>query len=87
MKANCSASFLISENVRNFTDLIEKDVTVVVFLSNDTTEEDRKLFEEELQKMDNIDYYDFSSKQEVKTNMAKEYDNLKRWVEYLLTRG
>lgn len=72
-----AASFLISENVRNFTDLIEKDVTVVVFLSNDTTEEDRKLFEEELQKMDNIDYYDFSSKQEVKTNMAKEYDNLK----------
>ena len=67
-----AASFLISENVRNFTDLIEKDVTVVVFLSNDTTEEDRKLFEEELQKMDNIDYYDFSSKQEVKTNMAKE---------------
>ena len=72
-----AASFLISENVRNFTDLIEKDVTVVVFLSNDITEEDRKLFEEELQKMDNIDYYDFSSKQEVKTNMAKEYDNLK----------
>lgn len=72
-----AASFLISENVRNFTDLIEKDVTVVVFLSNDTTEEDRKLFDEELQKMDNIDYYDFASKQEVKTNMAKEYDNLK----------
>ncbi len=72
-----AASFLISENVRNFTDLIEKDVTVVVFLSNDTKEEDRKLFEEELQKLDNIDYYDFASKQEVKTNMAKEYDNLK----------
>lgn len=72
-----AASFLISENVRNFTTLIEKDVTIVVFLNNDATEENRLTFEEELKKLDNIDYYNFTSKQEVKTNMSKDYESLK----------
>ena len=72
-----AASFLISENVRNFTDLIEKDVTVVVFLNGDATEDDRKSFEDSLKNIENIDYYDFTSKQEVKTNMAEDYENLK----------
>lgn len=72
-----AASFLISENVRNFTTLIEKDVTIVAFLDNDTTELDRKNFEDNLKKMDNIDYYNYTSKQEVKDNMAKDYESLK----------
>lgn len=72
-----AASFLISENVRNFTTLIEKDVTIVAFLDNDTTELDRENFEDNLKKMDNIDYYNYTSKQEVKDNMAKDYESLK----------
>ena len=72
-----AASFLISENVRNFTTLIEKDVTIVAFLENDTTELDRENFEDNLKKMDNIDYYNYTSKQEVKDNMAKDYESLK----------
>ena len=55
-----AASFLISENVRNFTTLIEKDVTIVAFLDNDTTELDRENFEDNLKKMDNIDYYNYT---------------------------
>lgn len=72
-----AASFLISENVRNFTTLIEKDVTIVAFLDNDTTELDRENFEDNLKKMDNIDYYNYTSKQEVKDNMAEDYESLK----------
>lgn len=72
-----AASFLISENVRNFTSLIEQDVTVVVFMANDVTDEELKLFEDKISKIENIDYYDFSSKQEVKANMAKDYESLK----------
>ena len=72
-----AASFLISENVRNFTTLIQKDVTIVAFLDNDTTELDRENFEDNLKKMDNIDYYNYTSKQEVKDNMAKDYESLK----------
>ena len=64
-----AASFLISENVRNFTTLIEKDVTIVAFLDNDTTELDRENFEDNLKKMDNIDYYNYTSKQEVKDKL------------------
>ena len=55
-----AASFLISENVRNFTTLIEKDVTIVAFLDNDTTELDRENFEDNLKKMDNINYYNYT---------------------------
>ena len=34
-------SILLSENVNKFTDDIEKDVTIVVYLDKDTTEEEK----------------------------------------------
>ena len=71
------ASFLVSENVKNFTVLIERDVTIVTFLDNDVTEEERKTFENDLKKLSNIDSYEFQSKQEVKDSMSKDYDSLK----------
>ena len=49
-----AASLLISENVKNFTTQIKEDVTVVVFLDNDTTEQEQESFVEKLKKVDNI---------------------------------
>ena len=36
-----AVAILLSENVNKFTDDIEKDVTIVVYIKKDATEEDR----------------------------------------------
>lgn len=65
-------AIIASFNVQNFTKEIEKDLTVVVFVNNDATEEDVEEIKSELKHIDNIDKYDFKSKQEVKEQMQQE---------------
>lgn len=67
-------SLIASSNVNNFTTLIEKDVTVVVFLNRDITEEGLKTFENELSKIDNIASSEYKSKEQSKNEMMKESD-------------
>lgn len=78
-----AAALLISNNVRNFTNEIEKDVTIVAFLNSDVKEEDKENFELELKKNSNIETYKYKSKTEVKDEMAKENETfsavLKEW--------
>ena len=69
-----AASIIATRNVNNFTKLIEKDVTVVVFLNNKIDETGLKTFEEELEKIDNIASKDFKSKEQSKEEMMKESD-------------
>ena len=66
-----SISIVISLNVENFAESIRKDVTVVVFLDNDTTKEEIKQIEEDLKKIENIDKMEFKTKQEA-ADEAKE---------------
>lgn len=76
-------SLLISINVRNFTQEIEKDVTIVAFLNTDVTDDVRSNFEVELKGIDNVENYTFKSKAEVKEDMElseKELSSiLKNW--------
>jgi cell division transport system permease protein len=72
-----AAAFLISENVSNFTNEIEKDVTIVTFLDSDVTKETREEFEMSLKKDSNIENFTFKSKAEVKEEMVKENDTFK----------
>ena len=78
-----AAALLISENVRNFTDEIEKDVTIVAFLDSDVSDEARKDFELTLKKNMNIETFEFKSKADVKEDMQKENETfssvLKEW--------
>jgi Cell division protein len=67
-----AAALLVSENVKNFTKEIEKDVTIVAFLNSDVTDEERETFESKVKAMDNIDSYEFESKKDVKTEMINE---------------
>ena len=67
-----ASALLVSENVKNFTKEIEKDVTIVVFLNSDITEEDKESFEVKVKAMDNIDSYEFESKRDVKAEMIDE---------------
>ncbi len=74
-----AASIVISFNVENFTKEIEKDLTIVVFVENDATEEDIADIKEELENMSNInkDEIVYKSKAEVKEDMSKESDIFK----------
>lgn len=65
-------SVIASFNVQNFTKEIEKDLTIVVFLENDATEEDYPIIENELNRIDNIEEISFQSKKEVKEQMQQE---------------
>lgn len=67
-------AIMASFNVQNFTKEIEKDLTIVIFLNNDVTEEDVTSVEERLRKIPNVDKKSitFESKQDVKEDMQKE---------------
>jgi len=67
-----AVSLVASANVNNFTNLIKKDVTIVVFLNRDINDEGVKHFEKELNKIDNIASYTFKSKEQSKKEMMEE---------------
>ncbi len=72
-----AASIMASRNVNNFTTLIEKDVTVVVFLNRNTTKENLEVFEKELKSVGNIAEYKFKSKEESKKEMMEQSEFFK----------
>ncbi len=65
-------AIIASFNVNNFTEEIEKDLTIVIFLENDVNEEEIADVRQELKKMSNVDKITFKSKQEVKEEMQSE---------------
>ncbi|MBR2828517.1 MAG: permease-like cell division protein FtsX [Bacilli bacterium] len=67
-----SVAIIASFNVQNFTKEIERDMTIVVFLSNEANEEDIKEVEKEIKKISNVEKYTFQTKQEIKEQMQKE---------------
>ena len=67
-----ASALLLSENVKNFTNEIEKDVTIVAFLESDVKDDTRENFETSLKKNLNVETFDYKSKDEVKNEMAKE---------------
>lgn len=67
-------AIIASFNVQNFTKEIEKDLTIVVFLNNDTTDKDIEIIEKKIKSIDNIQNYSFESKNQVKEEMRKESD-------------
>lgn len=69
-------SILITFNVQNFTNKMEKDLTIVTFLTNDTTEEQVKNVEKKITALDNVDTITFQGKTAVKEEMRKESDVL-----------
>lgn len=67
-------AIMASFNVQNFTKEIEKDLTIVIFLDNDTTTEDINRIEQEIRAIPNVNKKSiaFESKQEIKESMQKE---------------
>lgn len=67
-----AAALLISENVKNFTNEIVSDVTIVAFLNSDVDEMVKSDFEKKLDNMENVEFFTAKSKEEVKNEMIKE---------------
>lgn len=64
-----SVAIILTYNVNNFAESVEKDVTIVAFLDVDITEEETKKVEDEIKKLDNIDIYIYRSKTDITNEM------------------
>ena len=67
-------AIIASINVQNFTKEIERDLTIVVFMDTNTTEEDIERIKDKFDNVSNIDTYTYKSKIEVKEEMQAESD-------------
>ena len=69
-----AAAIVGSWNVENFADMIKDDFTIVAFVKNDATEDDKAKIKEELEKIRNVESIDFISKKDIMEEMKKESD-------------
>ena len=70
-------SIILSLNVNRFTELVEKDVTVVAFLDVNVTDGDRQNVSEKINKLSNIEKVTFKSKQDISKEMMDSSETLK----------
>lgn len=70
-------AIIASFNVDNFTKEIEKDMTIVVFMDNESTDDDIKEAETRIKKLSNVEKYTYQSKVDVKKQMQSESDVFK----------
>jgi cell division transport system permease protein len=71
-----AVAILLSENVNKFTDDIEKDVTIVVYIKKDATLEDRNALDTKINLLSNIESVTFMSKEEIRKDMSKDSEGL-----------
>ena len=71
-----AVAILLSENVNKFTDDIEKDVTIVVYIKKDATEEDRNALDTKINLLSNIESVTFMSKEAIRKDMSKDSEGL-----------
>lgn len=71
-----AVAILLSENVNKFTDDIEKDVTIVVYIKKDATEEDRNALDTKINLLSNIGSVTFMSKEAIRKDMSKDSEGL-----------
>lgn len=78
-------SLFLSYNVRQVTTKLEHELTIVVYLKKDTTENDKISIQNDLKTMANVDSFVVKSKEEWLAEMKKDSDTLKVTLEYLET--
>jgi len=66
-----SISIMLSSNLNNITRQIESDITIVVFMQKDSTEEQTISLKSKLDNLKNISSYTFQSKADIKAQMSK----------------
>jgi cell division transport system permease protein len=78
-----AVSIVASFNVDNFTEEIERDLTIVVFVENDATEEDVENVRKEIESISDINKKEivFKNKSQVKEDISSESDVFKTIME------
>lgn len=76
-----SMSLIASFNVENVAKNIKSDVTIVAFTEMKMTDDDIEQIKDDLSKVDNIDSYDFKSREEQKKDMMKDSEVLANVME------
>ncbi|MDD2181179.1 MAG: permease-like cell division protein FtsX [Bacilli bacterium] len=69
-----SISIVLSYNVNNFAVLVEKDVTIVAFIENSVTDEDIANIEEQINRLQNVETYEFQGKEDITKDMMESSD-------------
>lgn len=76
---------ILSDNVNNFAGLVEKDVTIVAFIDNTTTDQDLNILKNKINALDNIASVTFESKMDIMEDMKESsevFDNIMSgWTE------
>jgi len=67
-----AVALILSYNVENFTESIRNDVTVVIFLKNDTTVEQKDEVLEKIKKTGNVASIEFKSKEQAAEETKKQ---------------
>lgn len=78
-------AIVISANVDHFTKRLEETMTIVVYLKEDVTEEQKNDIEEEIKKLRNYDSLVYKSKDEWKQEMIDSSEELGTTLSYLDT--
>lgn len=78
-----AVAMILSYNVKNITKDLEHELTIVVYLNKETTEEQQQELKSSLDKMSNIDSYTFKSKDEWRLEMKNSSETLNKTLEYL----
>ena len=76
-------SLVLSFNVNKVTKELEHELTIVVYLNKEATEEQQNILKEKLNTMDNVESYVFKSKDEWKLEMKNSSETLNTTLEYL----
>ena len=80
-----AVSMIISYNVKNITNDLEKELTIVVYMKDTSTEENVNELKTSLEHMENVETYDFKSKEAWKLEMKNYSDTFSTALDYLET--
>lgn len=64
-------AIILSENVNNFANIMEKDVTIVAFIDNSAQKEDLEQIKSKINELDNIEEVIFESRMEIMDDMKE----------------
>lgn len=76
-------AIICAANVKNATKTIESELTIIVYLGKDTTEEQVKNIQGDIESQENVEEVAFKSKDEWKLELEKSSDSFKTVVNYL----
>lgn len=72
-------AIILSYNVNNFVDLVERDVTIVAFLDSDVTDEEVDVIKDSIDSLSYIDSVTYNSKEDVTAeikNSSETFNNI-----------